>query len=532
MLDHESDFIIVGGGSSGCVLANRLSQNPANRVCLIEAGPKDNKALIQIPAGIAAILPTKNYNWAFETVPQAGLNNRLGYQPRGKVLGGCSSINGMIYTRGHPDDYDEWDRLGNQGWSYEDVLPYFKRSQNQERGASKCHGVGGMLNVANQRNDDTFVKVFVEAARELQLPMQDDFNGLEQEGVGVYQVTQKDGLRCSAAKAFLSPLGVRPNLQIITGAKAERILFDGKKAVGVQLAIGKKKHTIKANREVILSAGTFQSPQLLLLSGIGSPGAIKPHGLEVLHELPGVGQNFQDHIDYFENVRSKSINTIGVSLRGGPFMARQVFKFINGRRGLFASNGAEGGAFLKTRPELSKPDIQIHFFLTMIDDHMRNFNFGHGYAAAVCVLRPKSRGYVGLNSADPTDAPLIDPNFFADESDLDVLVDGYKLTRRILDAPAFNPHRKNYLYPVDVDDDADIRAAMRARADSVYHPVGTCKMGTDPMAVVDPQLKVHGIDGLRVVDASIMPTLIGGNTNAPAIMIAEKASDMILHSAY
>ncbi len=530
MHEQEFDFVIVGGGSAGCVLANRLSQNSGHRVCLVEAGPKDNKALIQMPAGVAGILSTKNYNWAFKTVPQAGLNNRRGYQPRGKVLGGCSSINGMVYTRGHPKDYDEWESLGNAGWGYKDVLPYFKRSQNQERGASEYHGVGGMLNVADQRNDDTFAKVFVEAGREIQLPMQDDFNGRIQEGLGIYQVTQKDGLRCSAAKAFLSPIGVRPNLKIITGAMARRILLEGKKAVGVEISIGGQQSTIKANREVILSAGTFQSPQLLLLSGIGPADAIQPHGLEVLHELPGVGRNFQDHIDYIENVRAKTINTIGVSLRGGPFMAKQVFKFFNGRRGLFASNGAEGGAFLKTRPDLDKPDIQIHFFLLMIDDHMRKFNFGHGYGAAVCVLRPKSRGYIGLNSADPMDAPLIDPNFLSDENDLDTLVDGYKLTRRILDAPAFDPHRKCSLYPVDVNDDAAIRAAMRERADSVYHPVGSCKMGTDPMAVVDPQLRVRGIQGLRVVDASIMPTLIGGNTNAPAIMIAEKASDMILHS--
>lgn len=522
------DYIIIGGGSAGCVLANRLSADPAIKVCLLEAGRPDKSLFIHIPAGTAVILPTRYNNWAFETEPQPGLGGRRGYVPRGKTLGGSSSINAMIYMRGHRSDYDHWAALGNEGWSYADVLPYFKRSEHNERGADDYHGVGGPLNVADLRSPHAASHAFVEAGAQAGFLRTPDFNGAQQEGVGLYQVTQKNGERCSAAKAYLMPVLHRPNLTVITQAHATRILFQGKRAVGVIYHKGGKSHELQVGREVLLSAGALQSPQLLMLSGVGPRDELNRHGIPVVHELPGVGHNLHDHIDYVMCFRSVSKELVGFSLAGGVRLLRAIGEYRRQRTGLLTTNYAEAGGFLKTHESLEAPDVQLHFVVGIVDDHSRKMHLGHGYSCHVCVLRPNSRGRLRLHSADPLSAPSIDPNFFGDEEDLEVMVRGYKLMREIMNAPALAGYRGKDIYTANARSDEEIRQAVRARADTVYHPVGTCRMGSDPMAVVDHQLRVHGLTGVRVVDASIMPTVIGGNTNAPVIMIGEKAADMIL----
>ena len=521
------DFIIVGGGSAGCVLAGRLSEDPHTRVCLLEAGPSDSSPFIKAPLGLGATVPSKYLNWAFETVPQAGFNGRRGYQPRGKVLGGSSAINAMIYTRGHPWDYDHWAELGNPGWSFAQVLPYFKKSQHQERGGDDLHGTGGPLNVGDLRSPNPLAQAYVHAGLEMQLPRNDDFNGPEQEGVGSYQVTQINGERCSAARAYLSPALGRENLSVLTGVHATRIILEGKRAVGVAYHQDGQSHEVHAKREVILSAGALQTPQLLLLSGIGPGAALQEQGIPVSHALPGVGQNLQDHIDIVIPYLSPSPLAMGLTPGGITKLIRGIFEWRRSRTGIITSNSTETGGFVKSRPDLAIPDLQLHFNAAIVDDHTRKRHFARGYCAHVCVLRPKSRGSVSLNSPDPMAPPRIDPNFLAEPADLDGLVAGFKLTRRILEAPALAPYRGRELLTANVQSDEQIIEDIRNRADTIYHPVGTARMGRDDGAVVDRELRVHGMTGLRVVDASIMPTLIGGNTNAPTIMIAEKAAEMI-----
>lgn len=525
------DYIVVGGGSGGSVVASRLTEDPNVTVCLLEAGGPDKSVLIHAPIGVAAMLPRKINNWAFETVPQPGLNNRKGYQPRGKTLGGSSSINAMLYVRGNKWDYDHWASLGNKGWSYDEVLPYFKKAEHNERGADEFHGTGGPLNVAELNSPHKMGAVFMEAANELQLPTTDDFNGRIQEGVGPFQTTQKNGERWSAAKGYLTPNLDRPNLHIITHATASKILLEGKKAVGIQYLHEGKSKEIKASKEVILCGGAFATPQLMLLSGIGSSEDLKPHGIEITHELPGVGKNLQDHIDYTGTYRSNSDDAFGITLGGAVDLVKAIFEWRNKRTGLVTSPLAEIGAFLKSSPDIEVPDYQLHFVIGIVDDHARKTNLGKGYSCHCCVLRPKSRGTVTLSSADPTADPRIDPKFLDHEDDVRVLLAGVKQMERILNAPAFDKYKTKALYPVDLDSDEALTEAIRNRADTVYHPVGSCKMGIDDMAVVDPQLKVHGLEGLRIADASVMPTLIGGNTNAPTIMIGEKAADLIKLSA-
>ncbi len=530
MAKRTFDYVIVGGGSAGCALAGRLSEDPKISVCLLEAGGPDKSVLIHAPAGVAAILPTPLHNWAFKTVPQPGLNGRRGYQPRGKTLGGSSSINAMLYVRGHKWDYDHWAELGNKGWSYDEVLPYFKKSENNEVIKNDYHGQGGPLNVADLRCPSSLGKVFIEAAGQMQIPENLDYNGEEQYGAHALQVTHVNGERCSAAKAYITPHMNRPNLTVITHALTENILFEGKKVVGVTYKHDGKTHQVGVGREAIISGGAFGSPQILMLSGVGPADELKKHGIEVHHELPGVGQNLQDHIDFIHSYRTRSdSDTFGVSLRGGLKILKAIPEWKNKRTGLITSPFAEAGAFIKSSPELENADLQLIFVVGIVDDHNRKLHLGHGFSCHVTVLRPKSRGYVGLNSANPKDAPLIDPAFLSDEADMELLEKGAYLQRQILESPALDPYRGKPLYKVDTANQEAVRQDIRNRADTQYHPVGTCKMGRadDPMAVVDAQLKVHGLECLRVVDASIMPTLIGGNTNAPTIMIGEKAADMI-----
>ncbi|MFO1380679.1 MAG: choline dehydrogenase [Chitinivorax sp.] len=521
------DYVIVGGGSAGCVLAARLSEDPSVTVCLLESGPADTSPLIHTPVGALALVPRKHLNWAYETVPQPALNGRRGYQPRGKVLGGSSSINAMIYLRGHRWDYDHWAALGNSGWSYDEVLPYFRRAENNERGADLYHGSGGPLNVADLRSPSPVGEMFIDAARECGIPYNPDFNGAEQEGAGPYQVTQKNGERCSAARAFLKPALARPNLRVLTEAHTIRVVFDGVCACGVEYLHAGRRQTVHARREVILSAGAFGSPQLLMLSGIGPAEHLRELGIPVLHHLPGVGRNLQDHPDFIFINRSSSLDTFGISPRFTARLWREWRKYQTQRRGMLTSNFAEAGAFIKSGPHQPIPDLQIHFVVGMVEDHARKLLLGHGYSGHVCLLRPKSRGQVRLVSTNSLDAPLIDLNLLGDNDDLQAMLRAFRITREIMRAPALAAVRGKELHSAGVESDDEIRALLRQRVDCIYHPVGTCRMGSDADAVVDDQLRVHGVSGLRVVDASIMPTLIGGNTNAPTIMIGEKAADMI-----
>lgn len=527
------DYVVVGAGSGGCAVASRLSEDASVSVALLEAGGKNDNWVVTTPGALVLMVARKVNNWAFETVPQRGLNGRIGYQPRGRGLGGSSAINAMVYIRGHRSDYDHWASLGNTGWSYDDVLPYFKRSEDNSELDGAYHGKGGPLSVTGLRSDNPVRDIYLQAAREAQFRIRDDFNGEEQEGLGVYQVTQKNGERWSAARGYIHPfMHSRKNLQVETSAHATRLLFDGGRAVGVAYRRGREIREVRARREVILSLGAFQTPQLLMLSGIGDGAALTRHGISVRHHLPGVGGNLQDHPDFVFGYASDNPNFTGLSFGGIGRIFKGIGQYRRERRGSMTSNIAECGGFLKTRTDLDVPDIQLHFCMAMVNDHGRQPRWGTGFSCHVCLLRPESRGSVQLRSADPMHAPLIDPNFLGEEADMEAMVAGYKTTRRLLDAPALRALQTADVFTGHVRSDDDIRAVLRERVDTVYHPVGTCKMGVDdPLAVVDPQLRVHGIDGLRIADASIMPTLIGGNTNAPTIMIGEKAADMIRASA-
>ncbi|KVX62905.1 GMC family oxidoreductase [Burkholderia stagnalis] len=527
-MNQSFDYIVVGGGSGGSVVAGRLSEDPNLAVCVLEAGGHGNGLVVNVPAGAVAMMPTRINNWAFDTVPQAGLGGRTGYQPRGKALGGSSAINAMVYIRGHRSDYDHWAALGNHGWSYDDVLPYFRLSEHNERFDDAWHGRDGPLWVSDLRTGNPFHERYLEAARQAGLPLTDDFNGAQQEGIGIYQVTQKQGERWSAARAYLLPyIGRRSNLTVETHAQVRRILFEGRRAVGVEVLQNGTVRTLRARREVLLAAGAFQTPQLLMLSGVGPMHELARFGIQTVQHLPGVGRNLQDHPDFIFGYRTRSVDTMGVSLRGSLRMLREILRFRSERRGMLTTNFAEGGGFLKTQPGLDAPDIQLHFVVALVDDHARRLHAGHGLSCHVCLLRPRSRGSVTLRSNDPAAAPLIDPAFFDDPRDVDDMVAGFKITRRLMQTPALARWITRDLFTPNVKSDDDIRAVLRQRTDTVYHPVGTCRMGHDEMAVVDPQLRVRGLEGLRIVDASVMPTLIGGNTNAPTIMIGEKAVDLI-----
>jgi len=518
------DYIIVGGGSAGSVLAGRLSEDPAIRVALIEAGPPDHSVLIHCPAGLAVIAKFELNGWGYNTTPQPGLNGRRGYQPRGKVLGGSSSINAMIYARGHADDYDSWAAQGNSGWSYADVLPYFKRAEHNERGADALHGQGGPLNVMDLRSPNPFLASFIEAGQQAGYRHNTDFNGPEQEGVGAYQVTHKNGERFSAAKAYLTPHLQRPNLQVITNALTTRVVMDTDvtppRAVAVEYRGNGGRGPmqilrLKEGGEVVLSAGAFGSPQLLMLSGVGPAEHLREHGIQPVLDLPGVGA-------------PKVKDLLGLTPGGLLKAVRGIVEWRRQRSGMLTTNFAEAGGFIKSAPDEAIPDLQLHFVVGKLVDHGRKSVLGFGYSCHVCLLRPKSRGSLRLASADPQVAPLIDPAFLQDPDDTARLVRGFQVMRRLLEQPALKRHGgTESATSVLAQSPAQIEQFVRNHADTIYHPVGTCRMGPGPMDVVDARLRVHGAAGLRVVDASVMPTVVGGNTNAPVIMMAEKAVDMM-----
>jgi choline dehydrogenase len=521
------DYIIIGAGSAGCVLANRLSENPSVKVLLLEAGPRDWHPFIHMPAGLSKLVNQKGVNWDYNTAAEPNLNQRTLWWPRGKVLGGSSSINAMCYIRGVAGDYNHWAAQGATGWDWDSVLPYFKKSESNGRGADAFHGADGPLGVSDHRYTNPLSQVFIEAGQQVGLAHNRDFNGAEQNGVGFYQVTQRDGARCSTAVAYLNPARQRSNLTVHTGAVASRITFEGTRANGVTYVMNGRAYHQPAAREVILSGGAINSPQLLMLSGIGPADDLRKQGIDVVADRSGVGENLQDHLDICTLFHS----TERVTYDRVSDLKIAFDYYLRGHRGPGTSNVAEAGGFARSplAPD-DRADIQFHFVPAMLDDHGRNRLRGDGYTLHACFLRPRSRGRVGLASNRAGDKARVEANYLGDAEgfDLKMMVECAKISREILAQKAFDRYRGAPIFPARTDlDDAGLIEFIRAKAESVYHPIGTCRMGSDADAVVDPSLRVNGVEGLRVIDASVMPCLIGGNTNAPTIMIAERAADLI-----
>lgn len=532
--DNNFDYIIVGGGSAGCVLANRLTEDGKFNVCLLEAGSDNNSMLVKTPGAFSAFMFLKKFNWSFDAKPRKDIRNGDPlFVPRGRGLGGSSATNAMLYIRGQKQDYDHWAELGNEGWSFDDILPYFKKSETNSRGESELHGGAGPLQVTDRPAFYEISKRYIEASQQAGFKVTDDFNGSDQEGVGYYQCTIKDGKRCSAAHAYLLPVMSRPNLTVLTHAQVSKVLLEDKQAYGVDVYVKGDKRTLTANKEVILSGGSIASPQLLMLSGIGDKSELTQHGIDCVHELKGVGKNLREHIDACVLVKSKKTDGFTLSVSGLLKMVPDGINYITGKKGKLANSILEAGGFIKSTDNENRPDIQLHMLPLLYDDNGRDLRLlsQHGFSCHVCVLRPESTGTVSLKSANYQDAPEIDFNLFSDKEGKDrtVLINGMRQLRKILTAPALAQHYENEVHPGNAfETDEQIFAKAKERIGTVFHPVGTCKMGSDAMAVVDNQLKVHGIDRLRVIDASIMPTLISGNTNAPTMAIAEKVADMML----
>ena len=520
------DYIVIGAGSAGCAVAGRLSERADLKVLVLEAGGADDEPNIHVPAAFPHLFKTP-LDWNYETEPQEHCDGRTDYVPRGKMFGGSSSINAMVYQRGNPADYDRWAALGNAGWAWQDVLPYFKKAQNQERGASTAHGIGGPINVADQRDPNPLTVAFVGACKEQGLKMNEDFNAGQQEGFGFYQVTQKDGMRWSAARGYLHPALGRKNLDVVAGALVLRLTFDGTRCTGCVYAKDGAEQTVEASREVILCGGAINSPQLLMLSGIGPKAHLESLGIAVVKDLPGVGQNLQEHLMVPVAYHCKEPITLAAAAT-----PEQAARLQTEGKGLLTSNIAEAGGFVRLSPDAPAPEMQFHFGPTWFVYHGAGNPEGHGFTLLPGVVATKSVGKLELRSADPTDPPRIDPNYLAAPEDMAVLVEGVKLARRILGSSTFARYRGAEHLPGEaVRTDEDIKAFIRTYVQNIYHPVGTCKMGNDPAAVVDHRLRLHGMTGLRVADASIMPKIINANTNNPCIMIGEKCADMILNEA-
>jgi choline dehydrogenase len=528
----EFDYVVVGAGSAGCVLANRLSADGGHSVLLLEAGPKDNNLWIHVPLGYGRLFKEKTVNWMYQTEPEPGLDGRTIFQPRGKVLGGSSSINGLLYVRGQHEDYDRWRQHGNSGWGFDDVLPYFKKAENQERGADDFHGAGGPLPVSDLVHADPLSAAFIAAAAETGIPVNPDFNGASQEGAGFFQTTTRRGRRASTAVAYLRPARGRENLHVETSALAQRILFDRHRADAIEFRQAGVLRTARARKEILVSSGAYNSPQLLQLSGVGPAGLLRKHGIDVVLDAPGVGHDLQDHMQVRVVMRCTQSITLNDVVNSPVRRILAGARYAAFRNGPLTIAAGTSGAFFKTSPRLASPDIQIHFLPFSTDKMGERLHSFSGFSASICQLRPESRGSLRIRSADPTVAPEIRINYLSTEVDRTANVEGLKVLRRILQAPALRPYVMEEVDPgAKVSTDEELLNYCRARGSTIYHPTSTCRMGSDPLAVVDQSLRVRGLEGLRVVDGSIMPDLVSGNTNAAIIMIAEKASDMILQDA-
>ncbi|GAC1333548.1 MAG: choline dehydrogenase [Bradyrhizobium sp.] len=528
----EFDYVIVGAGSAGCVLANRLTADGKHSVLLLEAGPKDTNLWIHVPLGYGKLFKAKTVNWMYQTEPEPGLDGRSIFQPRGKVLGGSSSINGLLYVRGQHEDYDRWRQRGNSGWGYDDVLPYFKKAEDQQRGADDYHGAGGPLPVSDLGHPDPISAAFIDAAAQSGLPLNPDFNGASQEGAGFFQTTTRRGRRASTAVAYLRPAKGRGNLQVETAALAQRILFEGRRAVAVEYSTAGARRTVRARKEILIASGAYNSPQLLQLSGVGPAELLRKHGIDVVLNAAGVGNDLQDHLQVRIVTRCTQRITLNDIINHPVRRMLAGLRYAAFRKGPLTIAAGTSGAFFKTNPRLATPDVQIHFLPFSTDKMGEKLHSFSAFSASVCQLRPESRGSLRIKSADPAVPPEIRINYLATETDRTANVEGLKILRRILQAPALKPYVVDEVEPgAKVATDEELLNFCRKRGSTVYHPTSTCRMGNDALAVVDQRLKVRGIGGLRVVDASVMPDLVSGNTNAPVIMIAEKASDMILQDA-